>query len=192
MLIVEDGTGLEDAESYVSVEEYRAYCEKRGLTIVNDDEAALNAKAIEATEFVDSSRRYKGVRKAGGQAREFPRTGCTDWSDYEVEGVPRRVKDATLYLMHVAEREPLFTDLDRGGKIKSESVAGVVSTTYADDAPTGKCFTTADRLLEQYVRDKHDVRPVASEMMAEPESGVLFRVGMHDMPGGSTELISEE
>jgi hypothetical protein len=155
-LIVEDGTGLSDAESYVSVADLTTYAGKRGLTITGG--AVSEQKLREATEYVDVLRRYKASRSSVSQVRQFPRTGLTDWDGLAVTGVPSRVKDAVCYLAIVAESESLFVDLDRGGRVKSESV-GPISTTYMDDAPAGKVYAVVERLLAPYFRDKYDNQP---------------------------------
>jgi hypothetical protein len=185
-LVVEDGTGKANAESYQSVAGLRAYADARGLTIADDDQV-LEQKLREATEYVDTCQRYKAQRSSATQAREFPRTGLLDWSSMPVEGVPKRVVDATNYLAVVAHGESLWTDSDRGG-VRSESV-GPISTTY-DGSPVNKVFTTAMKLLEQYVRDPSEPLPVIG--FATPASGVIFSVGMDDYPGSSSPLISPE
>lgn len=78
-LIVEDGTGLPDAESYVSVANCSTYCVKHGLTfdtaVTADAESALRR----ATEFLDYTyrQRFPGSRThRRNQALEWPRTAA--------------------------------------------------------------------------------------------------------------------
>ena len=182
-LIVEDGTGLANADSYVSLVTYDAYLTARGLTGGTEGENEIDLRL--ATEFVDTFRRYKGTRTASAQNRQFPRTGLTDWDGHTVTGIPNRVMDATCYLASQARANgALYEDLDRGGRIRSESV-GPISTTYMDDAPAGKVYTVVEKLLAPYVRDTKDTRPTpffspANTTDENTARAAYFTVGMHD------------
>ena len=85
-LIVEDGTGLQNSESYISVSSADDYHAKRGNTAW----AALDAAAKEAflrrgTEYIDTVYTFKGHRLKHDQALAWPRN---------VEGVPVAVQRA--------------------------------------------------------------------------------------------------
>ena len=155
-LVVEDGTGLPTAESYLSVADLDTYVSNRGLTNAAATTPAKEAALRNATTFIDSFARYKGVRYSETQGLEFPRTGLTDWSGYTVSGIPNRLKNACAELAVKAASESLYTDADRGGMVKSESV-GPISTTYMDGAPPEKLFTIAKRLLDQYIRKVNEL-----------------------------------
>ncbi len=59
-LEVEDGTGKADANSYVSVAEYRAYAQARGVSLPVDD-AQVEAQLTQAMDYVESFRaKYQG------------------------------------------------------------------------------------------------------------------------------------
>lgn len=182
-LFVEDGTGTADADAYVSVAALKAYADARGIAYVGHSDTVLEQKVREATIYIDSRYRYKGSRMLGSQALEYPRASLFDWSGHEVTGVPKRVRDACCELALKALTEDLYVDLDRGGKIKSESV-GSLSTTYADDAPVGKVWTIAENLLKQYIKSKdHDPMPV----FGGSTTG-YFGLGMHDAPPAGNGL----
>lgn len=161
-LIVEDGTGKSDAESYVSVAEFKGFCDGWGYSYAGKTDTEIEQKLRQATAYVDTKFRYKGVRTLAAQALEFPRSGCVDWSGLEATGVPGRVKRATNELAFKAFSGNLSEDLDRGGRVKSESV-GPISTTYADDAPAGRVFMQAKGFLDPYIRD-----PKAFDLMSGP------------------------
>lgn len=157
-LIAEDGTGLEGAESYLSVAEFEAYCVKRGYSLGAATSDEKEQKLRLATEFVDTNWRFKGSRSTATQALEFPRTGLIDWSGHSVVGIPARLKNATAELAFRALSEALYQDLDRGGMIKTETV-GPISTTYMDGAPAQKQFTAAANALKPYIRSEKDTGP---------------------------------
>lgn len=185
MLIVEDGTGLPDAESAVSLAEFDAYCEKRGYAdLIDKEEGEKEAAARNATEYADTYRRFKGRTISGDQALQFPREGLSDWSGHPVLGLPRKFKEAVCFLMvQVLNDEPLYEVLDR--EISSESV-GPISTSYVAGANRHREFTAVDRLLCQWVRDDASPRPAPG--FTPPEAPPTFTLGMQDTPpkfGGS-------
>jgi hypothetical protein len=184
-LNVENGTGLADAESYISVSEFKSFCKGRGYTAAEDFETEdVESKLRDATSYIDTIFRYKGARSKVEQSLEFPRVDCLDWSSLPVLGVPRRVKQACAELAYKAFSETLYQDQDRGGKVISESV-GPISVTYAEDAPTGKVWQLAHNLLQPFVRDKTLRR--GPQWTAPTPDSTYFNTGMHDNPSlGST------
>jgi hypothetical protein len=184
-LIIENGTGLADADSYEDVEALDEYVIKRGLVVPDaltdeDKEAALR----DATEYADTYRRYKGIAKGPDQALMFPRTDLTDWSGYVITGVPSRLKQAVLYLAVLRlQGETLYEPLGR--EIASESV-GPLSTSYVAGSNRHREFTTADRLLAQYVRDANRLQ-IAPGWTA-PDRGHSFDRGMHDLSSARDDL----
>lgn len=151
-IIVENGTGLADAESYLSVADFKGYCDKRGLSYDGQSDAVIEQKLRIATGYIDTVKRYKGQRLLVDQALEFPRESLTDWGGLPVTGVPGRVKQACAELAVKAFTENLYVDLERGGMVSSQSV-GPISVSYSDKAPVGKSYMTAMKLLEPYTRD---------------------------------------
>lgn len=157
-LVVETGTGLPDAEAYVTVAEFKDYCDKRGLSYAGKADLEIEQKVRLGTDYVDTISRYKGNRLSPQQALQFPRANLFDWGGVEVAGLPLKVKQATSELAYRALSGELYEDLDRGGMVQSESV-GDISVTYAEGAPRGKWFTAAMAMLQQYVRDEKSSRP---------------------------------
>lgn len=181
-LIVEDGSGLANAESYLSVATFKSYCDARGLSYAGQVDSVIEQKLRIATGYIDTVKRYKGSRLLSAQALEFPRDGLTDWGGLIVTGVPGRVKQACAELAFKAFTENLYVDLDRGGMVTSQSV-GPLSVSYAADAPAGKSFMSAMKLLEPYFRDHKDVgKPFFVEADA------YFQLTTHDHPESETEF----
>ena len=98
-LIVEDGTGLANSNSFVSVAEADDYLGNVGATAWS--EATLDAKEaalIRATAYLSTYFRWKGARVNGrAQALSYPRQGVTDCEGNAVpsDAVPVEVKAAT-------------------------------------------------------------------------------------------------
>jgi len=129
-LIVEDGTGKADAETYISLAGFKTYCARRNRRYEDYIEPHMEAALIDATAYLDGRYLYKGARKLATQALEFPRTGLVDRSGHTISGVPLRVAHACceLALKKLENGASLFEDLDRGGQVVSETV-GPISTT---------------------------------------------------------------
>lgn len=178
-LIVENGTGLLDADSYVTLAEFKTWASNRGYRWEDAEDFQIEEQLRLATGWIDTYNRYKGQRLKVEQTLEFPRSGLVDWSSHTITGVPHRVKQACCELAYKGLSEPLYVDLDRGGMVTSESV-GPISVSYAPDAPAGKVFMFAANLLKPYVRDPKQLR---FSPWQEPEEGTLTTLGMHDYPG---------
>lgn len=175
-LIVENGTGLVNADSMASVAELDAYLSAHGLAAVADvttKEVALRL----ASEYADTVRRYKGTTLSPSQAFMFPREGLTDWSGHVITGVPVRLKNGVLFLAsQVLAGEALYENIT-APEVASESV-GAISVSYVAGSNRHKAFTTFDRLVAQYVRP--DNQAIAVPGWSPPEGDNAFSIGMHD------------
>lgn len=180
-LTVENGNGLEAADAYISLVEFKEFCSKRGYRWEDYEDFDIEASIRLATGWIDTYNRYKGARLTRDQGLEFPRSGLVDWSSFNITGVPARVKQACSELAFKGLSESLYQDQDRGGKVVSESV-GPISVTYAADAPTGKVWQFALNLLRQYIRDPNQILGPQWTDPADP----MFTVGMNDYPGDVT------
>ena len=167
-LVTEDGTGKSNADAYVSLAECDAYHTNLGNSdwVIYANCAANVTKrenAIKkATAFIDMryGGRFKGVRKTAEQALLFPRYGISDNDGYVLENVPLAVKRATCEAaLKIFLGADLMPDLDRGGKIISETV-GPISTTYSSGAPAGTKFEMIESLLRGCLNGGSGVRMV--------------------------------
>lgn len=179
-LIVENGTGLANADAYTGLVHFKEYCSHRGYRWEDAEDFAIENAIRLATGYIDTIGRYKGARLLEGQSLEFPRSDLTDWSDYTIAGVPERVKHACIELAFKALSESLYKDLDRGGRVVSESV-GPISVSYAADAPAGKVFVYAKNMLLPYLRDPDTI--LYQPMNAPVYEGNFAQMGMMDNPG---------
>jgi hypothetical protein len=99
MLIVEDNTGLENADSYISVDDAFEYFDKfgGGNTFVesesNQEQALRNG-----TRIVDSLIRWIGKKLKEDQALEWPRTKEDEFGNLVLMEVPKEVKEAVCDL----------------------------------------------------------------------------------------------
>ncbi len=139
-LIVEDGTGRPDSDSYVSINDADAYHAQFGnaawaLASPTEKESALRR----ATQYIDTSYTFRGERLTDEQALAWPRS---------IRAWPvRPVINAACELGLIALDAPLYVD-QAGPAIVSETV-GPISTTYAQDQRGGQPrYAAADALLQ--------------------------------------------
>jgi hypothetical protein len=176
-LVVETGAGLPNAESYVSVADFKTYADGRGLdyTVANTDDLVEQALR-RATAYVDTYRnRFSGYRtNRRAQALEWPRIGAyyyvpdngrsigfiypTDRDDqlgsqgYDyipANVVPPEVIQATCEaaVREAAAPGSMQPDLERGGAIQ-ELQAGSVRIVYAANASAQTTTQIIDSILD--------------------------------------------
>lgn len=151
--IVEDGTGLAEANSYASEAEFEAYCEANGLTFTGDVETAL----VRATAWIDAryGARYPGTRKLGrAQGLGWPRSYACDAAGEEIpdDEVPVEIRRAAAAaaLRELASPGSLAPDVAGGGTVKrTRKKLGSMETEteYADGAASRPKFPEIDGLL---------------------------------------------
>lgn len=130
-MIVENGDIVENANSYVDIDFADNYFSARGETSwtglsTEEKEVAL----IKATDFVDSSFDWYGVKSDENQALNFPRTNLVDKDGYVIKGVPARLKKAVCIASLISSKgTELFQTHEVNGAITSESI-GSMSFSY--------------------------------------------------------------
>lgn len=130
-LIVEDGTIVANANSYVSLADARAFAVARGVTLPTDD-AATEILAIKAVDFLEAQRNYyDGVKMDREQKLQWPRSGAyLDGFEIFEDEIPDVLKNAQCQLMM-----EVFAGLDlqpngTGREVVREKV-DVLETEYA-------------------------------------------------------------
>jgi hypothetical protein len=157
-LVVEDGTGLENADSYVDVAFADAYVAAYvASTDAWDelDEPTKEKKLREAAAWLDGTfgAQFVGIRGSQTQGLEWPRCGAVDVDGFPVEGVPLAVKRAQVEAAAVAAANPtdsLTPQASAGGAtlIKSETkVLGPLekSVEYAGEGKLDAGSTVAQK-----------------------------------------------
>lgn len=142
MLTVEDGSGLADADSYVSLADASSIATSFGLTfaIAGADEVLAEQALRRATAWLDATYRlrFPGWRtRYREQALEWPRQGAYDQNiipQYIAQdSVPVEIKRACVIaaVREKASVGALSPDVTPGQIKKSVSVEGAVSVDYA-------------------------------------------------------------
>lgn len=129
-LIIEDGTGKPDADSFVTAAELVGYAAKYGATIPADEpaqESLLRRAALAMDGYT-----WKGTRTNGDQALSWPRRDVTvDERTLPSVSIPVRVKSGQMALateIHTDDIDPIDK---RKGAVTLERVEGAVTREYA-------------------------------------------------------------
>lgn len=150
-LIIEDGSIVANANSYVTLAEARAFALARGVTLSAVD-ATLEPFVIKAMDFLESMRNeYQGTKVSKDQRLQWPRTGVVcDGFDVEDTEIPLVLKDAQCQLiMDGTAGSDLLPNSD-GREVIREKI-DVLETEYAPSSSGGTpspVFTKALALLE--------------------------------------------
>lgn len=156
-MIVEDGTGLTNSDSYVSVAEADAYATARNLTKWNGSNANKEAALISATQFIEATYRFKGSILKLTQSLSWPRTHVWDSDLRTLEGVPRQIKQATIELAIVALTQPLVASPEvaaikrkkvKAGSVETETEYAVSGGSNVDASPS----VFAERILSDLIK----------------------------------------
>lgn len=137
-LVVENGTGLSNANSYLSLEDVRAYALARG-TLLPTDDAELEGMVIRAMDYLEAQRsKFQGTRTNVAQSLQWPRTGVLVDCRYALapDAIPNELKAALAQLtMEVFGGLVLMPSSD-GRVVKKEKV-DVIETEYMTSQDTG-------------------------------------------------------
>ena len=145
-MIVENGTGLTNANSYVSVEFADDYFSARGVSGWDALETTQKEQAlIRATDYIDNIYQWYGKKSTAEQALRFPRTDLKDYEGNEITGIPTCLKQAVCDASLIsANGTELFETAEENGDVVSENITSL-SFTYAN---RGKRSTTSTTLYD--------------------------------------------
>ena len=132
MIVVEDGSGVANADSYVTVAEARAYASKRGFTTLDAlTDGEVEAKIILAMDMVEGYRdRFKGSKTSSTQALQWPREDVViDGIEIANDNIPTELKNALSQLTVDAVNTTLQPNL--GGRTVTKEKVDVVEIEYA-------------------------------------------------------------
>lgn len=96
-LIVEDGTGLANAESYATVAEFKAYASKVGYDLTGKTDTQIEQALRRATAWIDAryGPLFQGQWSTAAQRLEWPRAGAVyRCNEIASDEIPEKLKDA--------------------------------------------------------------------------------------------------
>lgn len=152
-LVVEDGTGLANANSYVTVDEFLTYIDERGLTIsASSDHDYIENLLIKAADFIESKKSlFKGDKASSTQALAWPRDRVyIDGFAVASTSLPRELTYAQMQLAYDADTtdlQPVIAQQDKGDIAKEK--VGEIERVYHNSGKrrSTPAFTKADSLL---------------------------------------------
>lgn len=155
-LIVEDGTIVADANSYIDVDYFRDYFNLRNETFDNSD-TELESFIVRATQYIDNNFKYKGIVEDVEQDLTFPRINLYTRDGILVEGIPKKVKkavcEATKLLVNGTD---LFTSYESGAESKSVTVGPIKeSYSYSNGTSSRTVYSIVKDYLYDYVKYTH-------------------------------------
>jgi hypothetical protein len=145
--IVEDGSGVPGANSYLSLDDADAYHTDRGNTAWQTTADKKKAALIKATAYVENRFVWETGYKADSlNSLSWPRYEAEDAEGYGFDGdeIPEKLKAAVAELALVALSEDIFSPIER--EISSVS-AGPVSVSYVPGASQEKRYPLVEGLL---------------------------------------------
>jgi hypothetical protein len=159
-IVVEDGTGLANSNSYGSFAGYVAYWTDRGA-VPAEAQAVIEANLVKATDYLGIRFTWKGEKLTAAQALDWPRACAYGMptADYPcgvpLEGVPLEVVRATYELGKRAIAGELAPDptVDASGQtvVSSRDKVGPLETERTFNGGAGgtwvKKFPAVDSLL---------------------------------------------
>jgi hypothetical protein len=137
MLIVEDGTGKPDAESYATAEDLVLYAMKFGVVIPADlvaQEALLRRAALAMDGMT-----WKGRKSSGDQALSWPRREIRLDSENKPDRyLPARIQYGQMALAAEIHKDDIDPIDQRKGAVTKDKVDGAVEREYAVINSTSK------------------------------------------------------
>lgn len=170
-LIVEDGSGLANAQSYVASSDADTYFTNRGEARWTGTTLLKEQALLRACTFLDNTyrERWKGRKNTKAQALTWPRWGVsTDGSldDYFYPGygtitsgfitgtteIPQQLKDAQceLGLKELLSPGVLAPDIDPGASAITMEKVGPIEVSYAHGRVPYTIWRYVDQLLAPY------------------------------------------
>lgn len=147
-LVVEDGTGKADADSFISLVDARAFAAKYGITLPDNDTAAEVALR-QGCQYVELQQKcFSGSRLVATQALSWPRTGATNVYSFEyADGyMPPQLGFAQVYAAAEYAAGKDVRASDDGLSVASKEVTGAVAVSYFNNGKTGKAITITKSL----------------------------------------------
>lgn len=119
-LVIEDGTGVEDANTYATVAEAKKYAADRSVDLGTDDVIAGNL--VLAADFMETEGPYKGVQFSEDQGLSFPRAERTGSPSL---GIPKKVKNAQCQLLLDIKESGALLTTSRQFALKRRKLEGL-------------------------------------------------------------------
>lgn len=166
-MIVEDGTGLMNANSFVDIAFSDNYFSLRGYTQWEElSDEQKEVFLIRGSEFVNYAYDFYGKKQNPTQALKFPRVGLIDEDGELVVGVPSVLKEAVCESAKIISNgSDMFQVQDANGAVTSESI-GSLSFSYdiSKKVKDSSLYDTINLRLRGLYKDKSTGKIITGDM----------------------------
>lgn len=141
MLVIENGQGLSNSESYVDAAYVDAYFLKRGNTewdLITNKESRI----VLAMDYIENNYTYQGTKLISTQSLQFPRLICGETV------YPIALKNAVCELALKSNEEDLLADTD---KTTIREKVGALEIEYDPNQDNIKSYNYVNKLLAPYL-----------------------------------------
>ncbi|MCP4336476.1 MAG: hypothetical protein GY679_01335 [Mycoplasma sp.] len=148
MFIVEDGTGLTDSNSYISVSDADSYFTDISYNSIwfTKDTQERERSLMNGTQFIDAQYSFIGIKSTQEQSLQWPRTDAIDRDGYEITDIPKALKQAVCEAAIRTFDGSLYTDKNIKGDIRVEKV-DVIEVEYFEGTERTNPYIIIDQLL---------------------------------------------
>lgn len=136
VIIVEDGSGVADANSYITVADARIYAANRGVTLSDDDDTVAT-QLVRSFDYIETKEcEFQGVRVYAESA--FPRVGVIiNGVEIAEDAIPKLLIAAQVQtVMALAGGIDILPNFVAADYVTEEKV-GPLTTKYADPLAVG-------------------------------------------------------
>ena len=147
-LVVEDGTLVSGADSYVTLAEFKAWADKRGVTYGTDE--VVTQQVYRAMDYIESLN-FIGEKSDENQALQWPRDQVViDGYYIDSDEMPNELKVAVYESIKAEiDGDSRMTASDR--RTISEKV-GELQVTYANNADVKRSIPAVTKALRKLIR----------------------------------------
>lgn len=134
MFKAETGQGLEDANSYASVQQFKDWASLRPRVTVPDNDSDIEKALVSATDWIDANfaNAFRGSQQLAMQALQWPRVGVPspEGDVYPLGYMPPQLIKATCILAVEALNGALWTNVSGAAPQVIEDTVGPITTKY--------------------------------------------------------------
>lgn len=136
-IIVEDGSNVANANSYLSAPDARAYAANRGVALSDDDDV-IASQLIVGMDYLEAREcDFQGSRTYDDQALAWPRTGvvinCKAFAD---DAMPSQLKGALAQLVMALESGIDIAPNSSSDDFITSAKVGPLSVSFVDPSKT--------------------------------------------------------
>ena len=148
MFVYEDGTGLPNANSLASVQDFKDYYSLRNIDISTLTDTQIEGFLVLGTDYIVQKYDFKGSKLKDTQSLPFPRVVNNETI------FPINVKYATILLAFKSQNGSLLADSQQ--QVKKEKV-DVLEVEYMDGSSSEVIYNDALGYLKPYLSNAGNV-----------------------------------